>query len=82
MTDFNLRGGSMDNQGNRAVDSDDLDMLADEAFAHALLLPPGIERHDALKHASRLRYAADLRRPMQVKRGRPRKNPPSKARQS
>lgn len=63
----------MDNQDNRTVISDNLDIEADEALGRALLLPPGIERHDALKHASRLRYAADLRRPLQVKRGRPRK---------
>jgi hypothetical protein len=64
----------MDNQNNRTVDSEDLSLLAEEALGRALLLPPGIERQDALKHASRLRCAADLRKPPQVKRGRPKKN--------
>jgi hypothetical protein len=64
----------MDNQNSRALDPDDLDIQADEALGRALMLPPGLERQDALKLASRLRCAADLRKPLQVKRGRPKKS--------
>jgi hypothetical protein len=67
----------MDNQNGRTLDLDDLDIQADEALERALMLPPGIERQDALKLASRLRYAADLRKPLQVKRGRPKKAYPA-----
>ncbi len=62
---------------NSTIVSDGLDRLAEDALARALLLPPGIERHDALKLASRLRYAAGLRQPLQGQRGRPKKTPKS-----
>jgi hypothetical protein len=65
----------MNKESNKAVDLDDLDVLADEALRRALLLPPGIERHDALKLASRLRCAADLKKPVRVKNSGPEKNP-------
>jgi hypothetical protein len=62
--------GKQDEQG---LDLVDREMLAEEAFAYALTLPPGVQRSDALKLASRLRCAADGRRPSPAGRGHPKK---------
>jgi hypothetical protein len=63
----------MDKQDNQRLDLADQDALAEEALAHALALPPGLERNDALKLASRLRCAGNWRPPTPAGRGRPRK---------
>jgi hypothetical protein len=67
---FNRYGESMDKQ---RLDLADQNMLADEALAHALTLPPGLQRNDALKLASQLRCAADGSGPALATRGRPKK---------
>jgi hypothetical protein len=51
----------------------DWDNLAADALELARLMPPGPERNEALKLASRLRCTADARGLIFAKRGRPRK---------
>jgi hypothetical protein len=51
----------------------DREILAADALEQARLLPPGPERNEALKLASRLRFTADSQGVVFAKRGRPRK---------
>jgi len=64
---------TMRKQDRRRLGLADQDVLAEQAFAHALTLPPGLARSDALKLASRLRCAADRGGPLLARRGRPKK---------
>lgn len=50
----------------------DWDNLATDALELARLMPPGTERNEALKLASRIRCTADSRGVIFAKRGRPR----------
>jgi hypothetical protein len=52
----------------------DLDARAEIALAQARKLPRGPERSEALKQASALRVAADLKGVLFARRGRPVKN--------
>jgi hypothetical protein len=51
----------------------DWDSLAAQALELARLIPPGLERNEALKLASQLRCTADACGLIFAKRGRPRK---------
>jgi hypothetical protein len=55
------------------IDFHDWDARADAALAEARKLPSGPERSEALKKASALRVAADLKGVFFAKRGRPAK---------
>lgn len=64
----------MDKRDKQMPEWVDRTVMAEEAMAYALALPPGFERNDALKHASRLRCAVDWGRRPPTRRGRPRKS--------
>jgi hypothetical protein len=77
-TDFNKSGKpefceAMSKEKQRLPARLDWDNLAAEALELARLMPPGPERNEALKLASRLRCTADARGLIFAKRGRPRK---------
>jgi hypothetical protein len=57
-----------------AIDLHDWDARAEQALAEARQLPSGPERSEALKKASALRIAADLKGVLFAKRGRPAKS--------
>jgi hypothetical protein len=57
-----------------AIDLHDSDARAEQALAEARKLPNGPERSEALKKASALRIAADLKGVLFAKRGRPAKS--------
>ena len=60
-------------QETRSAERLEWDMRASEALEHARQMPPGPQRNEALKEASRLRCSADARGLVFAKRGRPRK---------
>lgn len=57
----------------RSGDRHEWDLLAAEALELARRMPPGPERNQALKAASRLRCCADAQGIVFARRGRPRK---------
>jgi hypothetical protein len=63
----------MSKETQRSTDRFDWDTLAADALELAQLMPPGLERSEALKLAGLLRCAADARGLVFAKRGRPRK---------
>jgi hypothetical protein len=63
--------GAMDNETQRSTGRYDWGTLAVDALELARLMPPGLERNEALKLASLLRCAADARGLIVPKRGRP-----------
>jgi hypothetical protein len=63
----------MSKETPRLPDGRDWDNLAADALELARLMPPGPERSEALKLASRLRCAADARGLIFAKRGWPRR---------
>jgi hypothetical protein len=63
----------MSKETQRSTERLDWDTLAAGALELARLMPPGLERNDALKLASLLRCAADARGLIFAKPGRPRK---------
>jgi hypothetical protein len=65
--------GAMRKETPRSTDRLDWDTLAAHALELARLIPPSLERNEALKLASLLRCAADARELIFAKRGRPRK---------
>jgi hypothetical protein len=65
--------GVMSKETPRSTDRLDWDILAAYALELARLIPPSLERNEALKLASLLRCAADTRGLIFAKRGRPRK---------
>jgi hypothetical protein len=65
--------GAMSKETPRLPDGRDWDNLAADALELARLMPPGPERSEALKLASRLRCTADARGLIFAKRGRPRR---------
>ena len=65
--------GAMSKETKRSPDRLDWDIRAADALELARLMPPGLERNEALKLASLLRCTADARGLIFAKRGRPRK---------
>ena len=63
----------MNKETQRSPEKIDSDIRAADALERARLLPPGLERNEALKLASVLRCAAGLEEQPVAKRGRPRK---------
>jgi hypothetical protein len=63
----------MSKETQRSSERLDWDTLAAHALELARLIPPSLERNEALKLASLLRCAADARGLIFAKRGRPRK---------
>ena len=63
--------GMMSKKAQRASDRIDREILAADALERARLLPPGLQRNEALKLASLLRCTADAQGPVFAKRGRP-----------
>jgi hypothetical protein len=64
----------MKQQKPAKIDLHDWDARAEAALAEARKLPQGRERSEALKKASALRVAADLKGVLFAKRGRPAKS--------
>ena len=64
---------AMSMETQRLPGSLEWDNLAADALELARMMPPGPERNEALKLASRLRCTADARGLIFAKRGRPRK---------
>jgi hypothetical protein len=63
----------MNKETQRSPEKIDSDIRAADALERARLLPPGLERNEALKLASVLRCAAGWEEQPVAKRGRPRK---------
>jgi hypothetical protein len=63
----------MSKETQRSSERLDWDTLAAHALELARLIPPSLDRNEALKLASLLRCAADARGLIFAKRGRPRK---------
>jgi hypothetical protein len=63
----------MENKAQRSTGRYDWNILAVDALELARLIPPSLERYEALKLASLIRRAADARGLVFAKRGRPRK---------
>jgi hypothetical protein len=63
----------MENKAKRSTGRHDWNILAADTLELARLIPPSMERHEALKLASLIRRTADARGLVFAKRGRPRK---------
>ena len=61
----------MSKETQRSIDRRDQDTVAADALERARVMPPGMQRNEALKLASRLRCAAEARRLVFAKRSEP-----------